>query len=248
MPRSTPAKWLVSALCCSALAASASELDRLTFITEEYPPYNFARDGTLQGLSVSVLEAMLEADGSATDITQVRIWPWARGYETALVEPDTVLFSTTRTEAREDLFHWVGPLARDRVTLLARRDSGIEIDSIDALNASDYRVVVIREDIGAQVLTESGVSADRLRPAINNSSALSMLHAGRVELWAYGEDVAYWLMDEQGLDPAEFESIYTLSEAYLYFALHRHTDEALVGHMQALLDQLRADGTIEAVQ
>ncbi|MCH8550760.1 MAG: transporter substrate-binding domain-containing protein [Natronospirillum sp.] len=237
--------WLLVAAVCSV--AYATELDRLTFITEEYPPYNFERHGQLQGYSIEVLATILDAAGSAQSLQDVRIWPWARGYETVLSEPDTVLFSTTRTPAREDLFHWVGPLALDRVTLIAPRDAGIRIDSISSLNDSDYRIAVIREDIGAQRLLEAGVDADLLRTAISNTSALSMLEAGRVDLWAYGEDVARWLMAEQGVDPDQFESVYTLSEAHLYFAINRDTDHEVVDTMQALLDELRAAGEIAPV-
>ena len=244
-----PLRWglLCTALVLMMTGLKASELDRLTFITEEYPPYNFERDGVLQGYSVEVLQAMLNAAGSQMTLDDVRVWPWARGYETALGEPDTVLFSTTRTEAREDLFHWVGPLALDRVTLLARRDAGIQLEDIDSLNDTEYRVVVIREDIGAQRLQEKGVDESLLRTAINNSSALSMLEAGRVDLWAYGEDVAHWLMQEQGVDPAAYESVYILSEAHLYFAINRQTDPELVSYMQTLLDNLRAEAVVEAL-
>lgn len=239
---------LCAALVWMSAVLQASELDRLTFITEEYPPYNFERDGQLQGYSAEVLQAMLEAAGSQQTLADVRVWPWARGYETVRHEPDTVLFSTTRTASREPLFQWVGPLARDRVTLLARRDADIRVDDVRSLNQTDYRIVIIREDIGAQRLLEEGVDESLLRTAINNSSALSMLEAGRVDLWAYGEDVAYWLMHEQGVDPEQFESVYTLSEADLYFAVNPETDPELVDYMQSLLDELRAEGVVETVK
>lgn len=235
-------------LCLSAGSLWAVDLDRLTFITEDYPPYNYERSGELQGHSVQVLDAMLNEAGSEQSLDDVRVLPWARGYETTLHEPNSVLFSTTRTESRENLFNWVGPLAADRVVLMARRDAGIELPSIDALRESDYQIVVIQEDIGAQRLKEAGVDAAQVRTAIDNISALNMLAAGRVDLWAYGEEVARWLMSEQGVDHRQFESVYTLSEAYLYFAVNRQTDPSLVNGMQELLDRLRDEGVIRSVR
>ncbi len=237
-----------AALCLTAGTLPAVDLDRLTFITEDYPPYNYERGGELRGQSVQVLEAMLDESGSEQTLDDVRVLPWARGYETTLHEPNAVLFSTTRTKNRENLFNWVGPLAADRVVLLARRDAGIDIQTIDALRESDYQIVVIQEDIGAQRLEEAGVDSDQVRTAIDNVSALNMLAAGRVDLWAYDEEVAHWLMGEHGIDYRQFESVYTLSEAYLYFAVNPETDPALVNGMQSLLDRLRDEGAVRPVR
>lgn len=219
-------------------------VDRLTFITEEYPPYNFERNGELQGHSANVLAAILAHHDAMQTLDDVRLLPWARGYETALSEPNTVLFSTTRTESREDLFHWVGPIAPDRVSLIARRDRNLAVNSIAELNESDLTIAVIREDIGAQQLHEAGIDAERLHTALTNDSALHMLARERVDFWAYGEDVAYWLMEEQGLDPDDFESVFVLSEAELYFAVNRETPQALVSALQSTMDHLRQTGQL----
>lgn len=229
-------------LLLALMPAWASGLDRLTFITEEYPPYNYERNGQLQGLSVNVLAAILEEHGATQTVNEVRLLPWARGYETVLTEPNTVLFSTTRTEAREDLFYWVGPIAPDRVSLIARRNSDLEIGSMAELKESDLKIAVIRQDIGAQRLHEAGVDPVLLRTAMTNDSALHMLALGRVDLWAYGEEVAYWLMDEYGFNREQFEPVYTISEAELYFAINRDTPQELVDAMQLTIEQFHQTG------
>lgn len=226
---------------------ASATLDELTFITEEYPPYNYRLNDRLEGVSIEVLEAVFEITGSSLSRDDVHYLPWARGYETALSEPDTVLFSTTRTAQRESLFKWVGPIARDRVTLLARRDSGIHLNDLTDLSRYPYRIAVIREDIGAQRLIEGGIDAEQLRPAISNLSALKMLERGRVDLWAYGEDVAFWLMEQHGIDTRLFESVYTLSESELYFAFNEDTDDRLVESMQAALDRLHEQGRMDTI-
>lgn len=230
------------------LHGAASELDRLTFITEHYPPYNYLDDGELKGSSVRALKAILEHAGSSTEVTDIRVLPWARAYDTTLLTPDTVLFSTTRTNAREDLFQWVGPLASGGVVLLARKDRNISIDSLESLRNGSSSIVVIGEDIGAQKLLESGVDAARLHAAVNNESAMNMLVAGRVSLWAYGEDVAHWLLTKHGHDPKDFETVYVLSQDPLYFAINRDTDPAVVELLQRALDELRAQGRIPPIE
>lgn len=241
-------RCLLVILFLAPIHGVASELDRLTFITEHYPPYNYLEEGELKGSSVRILKTMLEEAGSATKANEIRVLPWARGYDTTLLTPNTVLFSTTRTSAREDLFRWVGPLAAGRVVLLARKDSGISIESLDALQNGNFSIVVIGEDIGAHMLKESDVDAARLHTAVNNESAMNMLVANRVSLWAYGEDVAHWLLRKHGHDPEDFETVYVLSEDPLYFAINRDTDPAVVDRLQELLDDLRTQGEISPIE
>lgn len=230
---------LVVALCLSFPVVA---LERLTYYTEDYPPFNYGLGGQLEGYSVELLEAIFAEADANLDRSHVRLVPWARGYFAALNQHNTVLFSTTRTPARESLFKWVGPISPDRVVLLAHRDNQKPLQNLNDLTEHQRHVVVIRDDIGAQRLLEEGVPEDRLHYAINNTSALAMLAAGRIDYWAYGESVAQWLMEQQGYDVSEFVSIYTLNEAELYFALHPETDQELVQKMQNALHKVRANG------
>ncbi|MGR2740030.1 substrate-binding periplasmic protein [Billgrantia sp. Q4P2] len=239
-------KWLILMLALLPLPVAA-DLSGLTFITEEYPPYNYRQHDRLEGVSIELLERIFAETDTALSREDVLYYPWARGYDTALSEPGTVLFSTTRTEQREALFQWVGPIATDRVTLIARRDSGIQLYDIEDVIAGGYRIAVIREDIGAQRLQEAGVPESQVHAAISNVSALRMLERGRVDLWAYGEDVAFWLMQEEGLPTTDYVPALTISESDLYYALHRDTDPSLVAHMQAALDRLRTQGVVSEI-
>lgn len=227
--------------------SAAVALEELTFITEEYPPYNYRQEGRLEGISIELLERIFAETGTAMSREDVLLYPWARGYDTALNEPGTVLFSTTRTEQREELFQWVGPIATDRVALIARRDSGIQLNDIDEVIAGDYRIAVIREDIGAQRLQEAGVPETQIHAAMSGTSALRMLERGRVDLWAYGEDVAFWLMNEEGLPTTDYTPALTISESDLYYALNRDTDPKLVAKMQAALNNLREGGVLREI-
>jgi polar amino acid transport system substrate-binding protein len=227
--------------------SAAVALEELTFITEEYPPYNYRQGDRLEGISIELLERIFAETGTDMSRGDVLFYPWARGYDTALSEPGTVLFSTTRTEQREELFQWVGPIATDRVTLIARRDSGIQLNDIDDVLAGDYRIAVIREDIGAQRLQEAGVPETQIHAAMSGASALRMLERGRVDLWAYGEDVAFWLMNEEGLPTTDYTPALTISESDLYYAVNRDTDPALVAKMQTALNNLREGGVLSEI-
>tara|TARA_B100000929_G_scaffold288099_1_gene275918 strand:- start:1073 stop:1861 length:789 start_codon:yes stop_codon:yes gene_type:complete len=215
-----------------------SSLASLTFITEEYPPYNYRDGGQMVGTSVNLLEDMLAHVETQLDRSNIRYYPWVRGYELALSQPNTVLFSTTRTPAREAQFHWVGPIAQDQVVLLARRNTPLHIRSLDAAIEQGLSVAVIREDIGAQALVEAGYPEALIRPAMDNRSALHMLLHERVDLWAYSADVAKWIAEQEGYSKDIVTPLYTLSESYLYFAINLDTDPQLVAELQHAFDSV----------
>jgi polar amino acid transport system substrate-binding protein len=114
---------------------------------------------------------MLTIAGAKKSRADIKIWPWARGYETALKEKNTVLFSTTRTEARENLFKWVGPIMPSRIVLVAKKTEH------QAKNKT--------------IQANSGVSVAK------------MLHADRVDMWAYGAPVIMRNLKELGYPTGE---------------------------------------------
>ncbi len=226
----------------------AQTVDDITFITEDYPPFNFERDGKRQGIAVDVLVEMLALIGAKKTRADIKVWPWARGYETVLKEKNTVLFSTTRTDAREYLFKWVGPIMPSRIVLVAKKKHGIKIDTIEDIKKANYRIGVVREDIGEQLLATSGVSKDQTLQANSGVSVAKMLQAGRVDMWAYGDQVILWNLKELGYPTGDYEEVYTLAESQrYYYALNKDTDDKLVAKLQAALEQVKAKGKFNEI-
>lgn len=236
------------AVVLASTPVSAMSIDDLVFITEEYPPFNFERDGRRQGIAVDVLEEMLAQAGSRKTRADIKVWPWARGYETALKEKNTVLFSTTRTEAREPLFKWVGPIMPSRIVLVAKKNRDIRIKSVDDLKQSAYRIGVVREDIGGQLLADMGVNKERTVPANSGVSVAKMLQADRVDIWAYGAPVIMWNLKELGYPASAYEEVFTLTESqHYYYAVNKDTDDRLIEKLQSALEQVKAKGRFNAI-
>ncbi|HYC42714.1 MAG TPA: ABC transporter substrate-binding protein [Noviherbaspirillum sp.] len=237
---------VATALAC--LPVAAQSVDDLVFITEDYPPFNFERDGRRLGIAVDVLEEMLVQAGAKKTRADIRVWPWARGYETALKEKNTVLFSTTRTEAREHLFKWVGPIMPSRIVLVAKKQRAIQIKSADHLKQSAYKIGVVREDIGGQLLANLGVNKDRTVQANSGVSVAKMLQADRVDMWAYGAPVIMWNLKELGYPADAYEEVFTLTESqHYYYAVNKETDDKLVEKLQSALEQVKAKGRFNAI-
>lgn len=231
--------------CLVSGSAAAASVDDIVFMTEQYPPYNLEDDNTLQGIAVDTLTLMFQRAGAKQTREDIKLLPWARGYKRVLSEPNTCLFSTTRTEEREELFKWVGPIAPNTVGLIARKESNIKISSADDIKK--HKIGTIRDDVAEQYLTRAGISLDHLERVAETPLNIKKLNRGRIDLWAYGENVAMWELKANGFNPADYESVYVLDSKELYFACHKDTPDSVIQKLQAAIDTLKTDGEYEKI-
>lgn len=236
---------LLLALCLVAAPAPASakavDFSKLTVMTEQYPPYNFLRNGQVVGLSTDVVVEALRRMGAPQQRGDILLLPWAQGYRRVQKDAGNVLFSMTRTPEREDLFQWAGPLSTVNIGLVARKDAGITVADIQDLRR--HRVGVVRDDVGQQLLVSRGVPQDELDVANDSLSNIRKLDKGRIDLFCYDVSVVRHLLAQEGMDPQDFEPVFTLLTADMYVAFNRDEDPALVAAFQQAIDAIRAPAT-----
>ncbi len=229
-----PIFFLVAFLHLTVTCPAAAEL---TLITEEFPPLNYTEKGKLTGAMTDVVREITRRLGIADDI---QVMPWARGYKRLLTEPNTVLFTTARTEARESLFHWVGPLHSARIELYARKSDPRQIDSIEA--AMQVRAIATyRDDVREQLLKSLGFT--NLDSSNSPHSDIRKLMSGRVDLWIFDNVGVQQVALEAGIDPQEIKAVWTLQHQLSYIAISKPTSPAIVYQWQVTLDEMKADGT-----
>lgn len=224
-------------LAASLFAAnSLAELTDYDIMTETYPPYNFKQDGQLKGIAVEMLLAASRKGNLGLSRDDVRLLPWARGYENVQNDPKTMLFSTTRTKAREDLFRWVGPITETKVALIAQKGSDLSFES-----ESDYAsptIAVVRDDVAESLVRKQGATDGNLDITSQPEPAMRKLAAGRVDAWAYESNVAFWLLNSEDFDTDNYEIVDVLSESELYYAFHKEAPDQVVNSLQKAIDAL----------
>lgn len=224
---------------------AAEELDQLDFITESYPPYNFESDGKVTGIAVDLLLAATE-NQSSLNAKKISVFPWPRAYKMATLGPRVVLFSTTRTDERENRFNWVGPIMATRIVLLAKKSDFIVINSPNDINK--YVVGAIPNDVGDQLVKETGVKSSAITHIATAGSLAKMLSVGRIKLWAYEENVARWVIKQAGLDNNDFESVYTLKDSDLYYAFSKDINKETQNTLQESIDAIKASGEFDKIK
>ena len=231
--------WLslvaIATLLFSKAALSETALNQLRYITEHSPPYNFVENGELKGPAVDLLLAATKIAGSPVTRCAILVQPWARAYSNTLEGPNTVLFNTIRTKERETLFKWAGPTGSEKYLLIAKKSRRIIIHS--STDLSNYRIGAVRDDAGEFYLNELNVPTEKLTLAVNVNSLGKMLNAGRIDMWAFGEDGWQQSLKESNIRPDDYEAVFVLKKNDYYFAFSLDVDDTLVEQMQQGIDQ-----------
>ena len=211
----------------------------LTYITEQFPPYNYQEGGKLQGISVDLLEKMWKKMSVNLNESNIRLISWTEGYRRTLNESNTVLFSTARLPQREHLFKWVGPIGPIRNVLLAKKDKILNISSAEDLKK--YKIGAINDDSAVQMLLDKGMKKQDLVLETASSQIIEMLQNGSIDAWAYGDTAGIWQIQKSGANASDFKVAYVLDQIDYYYAFNKETPESIVQSFQQALDYIKSN-------
>ena len=238
-------KILLSILTACMFHAQ-TQAESLNLVTENYPPFNMSKSGVtnasgldqITGISTEIVAELFSKAG--VNYT-MKLGNWKRNYETALNRAGYGVFSTTRTEEREPLFKWVGPLAENNWVLLAKKGSGITVNSIE--DAKKYKVGGYTGDALSEYLVKQGVNVIM---APNDEVNAKKLNGGRIDLWATGQLLGPFNAKKQGI--SGLEQVLVLKKTILSLALNKSTDDATVAKLNEILATMRSDGSVENIK
>lgn len=213
-------------------------LKEIRFISEEFPPYNYiTSDGVIKGIAVDILVAASRLVDCAIGRNSIEIIPWARGYKSALTKKNTCLFSMSYSEKRSKLFLWVGPFAKTKNVLIARKSSGILINEENPLTS--LMIGAVRNDISHQLSLSAGAKPSNFRYANKPENLAQMLFKRRVDVWAYNYITARWIFRKLQYSSDEFEAVYSLSENDNFFAFHKDSNKDAADLLQKGIELLK---------
>jgi polar amino acid transport system substrate-binding protein len=246
--RSNLRKGISSIIVCTILLLAAGEalaIDNatsakdLTYLTEQYPPFNFQENGSLQGISIDLLEKVWERMGVDLNRSVIKLMPWTECYQRTLNEKNTVLFAIARSPQREELFKWAGPIGPYRTVLLTKKERNISIVSSEDLNS--YKIGAIKDDNAIQMLLDRGVNRENLHLETTSAPIVEMLENGSIDAWAHGDIAGMWLIQQSGVNASDYVSAYVLGETDAYYAFEKETPDSLVQAFQQAIDYIKSN-------
>jgi ABC-type amino acid transport substrate-binding protein len=106
-----------------------------------------------------------------------------------------------------------------------------------------YRIGVVRDDAGEQLVsTKLHVDKSKLMVGVNAAPNIRMLTSGRIDLFAYDENVARWTIMKENLNHDDFETVLTLEEGKHYIAFNKEVSDVVINKFQRALNELKASG------
>ncbi|WP_339725499.1 transporter substrate-binding domain-containing protein [uncultured Paraglaciecola sp.] len=126
---------------------------KLQVVTELSPPYQTLMQNEVSGTATEIVKSLLSESGLTPTIN---MYPWARAYEKAISEPNTLIYSIAKSDKRNKLFHWLLPVAHYKlglVALSARQD----LHHTPLKELENFSLAVQRNDISHQWAIENGL-------------------------------------------------------------------------------------------
>lgn len=234
-----------SVLLLNTVRAENSPDTDLVLLTENFPPYNMAKNGknfaqgeNINGIATDIVREIFQRAGVTYSLT-LR-FPWERVYKLALENPGYGAFVMARLPDREKLFKWVGPIGPDDWILLAKADSKITLETLN--DARKYKIGAYKGDAIAETLTKQG-----LKPVVvlRDQDNAKKLVSGQIDLWATGDPAGRYLARQEGV--TGLKTVLRFNSAELYLALNKDVSDDVAARLQDALDQLRKEGVVDEI-
>ncbi|WP_281645295.1 ABC transporter substrate-binding protein [Parendozoicomonas sp. Alg238-R29] len=226
-------------------AAFTQANDRLTLLTESYPPFNmsiddrnFARGDGVDGISTDIVREMMRRAG--VEYTLTLRFPWSKVYNLTLNKANYGVFSTARSAEREDSFKWVGPIVDNDYVVFSLPGKKIKINNFEDMKK--YKVGAYKDDYVTNVLKKNGV---KVLETLKDSYNATKLKEGRIDLWASGSLSGPYGADQVGV--TGLKQVYLVESKGLYLALNSSTPNRIVKKLQVVLDQMKSDGSVDGI-
>lgn len=214
--------------------------DELKLYTEDYPPLNYFKDGKLTGPAIDIVQA-IQSDISSNHT--VEALPWKRAFLTTLKNKNSAIFSIARSQNRENLFHWVGPIAIKEYALYSLKKNNIIINSLD--NIADFTIGVQEGSISQEYLQSQGEIT--MYSVIKPLQSLKMLMKDRIDLWYTDSDSIANLAEKMQLPLNLFIKSKAINKANFYIAFNKETSDKTVILWQKTYQKLYKAKVIEAI-
>lgn len=216
--------------------------DTLSFVTEDYPPFTYAdASGEPTGLVTDVVKEIMAKQGITETISLV---PWKDAYNKALRNKNVVIFSINRTNEREDLFNWIGPIAKSSTVFYAKKGSGITINELN--DAREVASIGVVDDWYSKQDLE-GRGFNNLVSSELPSDAITKLMNGEVKILPLTDITAESSVTKAGYNIEDLEALYTMDTGYVYIGMSIGTSESIVKKWQEDFEALKFDGTFEQI-
>lgn len=227
------------------LERSKSTLANLTWVTEDYPPYNYIDSkGEIRGIFTDILLLIYQELDLEISVKDITVIPWARLYHQLSFEEGVAAFSMTNTIERAKRFKLIALPYKGKISILVKKERATEIAK---KTPEDIVIAVVREDIGHHLLNHYEIPSLQVHTTSSHGMLKMLLH-DRVDAIAYAEDVAYFQFEKLGIGADLIVPLQVLeNEKVNSYIFHRNTDKCVTALFEKTITQLHQQGKLNDV-
>ncbi|MEZ5104627.1 MAG: transporter substrate-binding domain-containing protein [Draconibacterium sp.] len=215
---------------------------KLQLYTESYKPLTYSdKYGEITGYGTDIVKEIMQRNAVYEPI---KLSTWTNGYQLALNNPDFCLFTMDRTELRENLFQWVGPIGTNATYFYTKAGSGISINSLDDARALTA-VGVINSWFSGQYLSKQ--EFPNLVYESDPAVMVQRLMDGEVDAFVCTDVTFPEIVAASGFSYNQTTPEFKLMASDFYIAFSNYTPASTVVQWQNALDQMKSDGTYNAI-
>ncbi|NVK57974.1 MAG: transporter substrate-binding domain-containing protein [Alteromonadaceae bacterium] len=219
------------ALVVVSFSASVVASTQLLIFTENSPPYQYSRDGEVQGIATKRVMKIAEQAGLSA---QISMYPWARALRNAEQSSQALIYSMAKTPQRNDTFIWIAPVASFELGILTLKQANTQRFALP-LDPSNLSVATQRGDIAADWLAGQGfIEGNNLILCADIVCSWQQLKRGTVDFIIEDPRLIEETAGLVGLTPAEvtLQNVVPALSVTGYLAANKNMDAAVVARLK----------------
>ncbi|MBI9091944.1 MAG: amino acid ABC transporter substrate-binding protein [Desulfobacterium sp.] len=243
--------FFINSVILFALVSPIHAAEPLPIGMENFPPFEFEKEGKVVGVDTEIVALVLTRLGYIPDI---RVLPWARAQKYAREGTIAAIYSITKNSEREKFYYFSDPINTVKDVFFKRRDHQISWKTLKDLK--DYRIGISRgynyapvfmkaleEKLFSEIHLLSGDELERRQ--------LIKLKKGRIDLCICEISVCKYLIQTHApeFDMIDFIDvpIGEIRPYYIAFSKLWPGAQALVTKFNAELKKVMAEGRIKVI-
>ncbi|MFC4158187.1 substrate-binding periplasmic protein [Chitinimonas lacunae] len=228
---------LLAALCCLLTVAVQAET---RIVAGDIIPFAYVENGASKGVAYDLIKEMAKHTGHSG---KIEVMPLARALDIAMKEPNVLVIPPAKTPAREPHYTWITDLMDEKFILLAKKDSKVDISSVEA--AKGLSVGVMRASAGAKLAEGTGFS--KIEDVVNEELNAKKLLGGRLDSWLVSLNAGMFALRKIGMGPDAVKRGAVVQAFKLYLAASPNFDKAEAAKWVAALETIKQNGSYEKI-
>jgi polar amino acid transport system substrate-binding protein len=234
-------------------SAYSAEKTQLKAFYSNFPPYEFkGKDGNPTGFSMELFKAIAKKAGIPITI---EFYPWKRGMRNLEKNINSVIFTATRNESRENNYKWVGPITRRSINLYKLANSKYFDLDISTLNneaaladilSKQYRIGAVSGDASEINLKKQGYYVYSSSIPETN---VKQLFYGRFPILISLELSLAFKLRKMERKFSDVEKVAVFNDQYsYYFMFNKNVSCETVYRLQKALDIIKYNGVYKEIK